>query len=138
MKTVILFKESILKQNYYLVVGILYDYGMDAWSAACSIYDLFTIRILFPGNSNNQVGGYKLLDDTGLFESIWSIYRCFNTSQTWKKKKFPNKLIHKGAFKDQLSSNSFVDCEVYKITERVRGDFKFLSSDLWEKHLWRT
>jgi serine/threonine-protein kinase PRP4 len=40
------------------------------------------------------------------------------------KGKFPNKLIRKGAFKDQHfdSSNSFLYREVDKITERVRED----------------
>ena len=62
----------ILKNQFFkkFLIRFRNSIGMDAWSAACTIYELYTGRILFPGNSNNQVGGYKLLDDTGLFESI--------------------------------------------------------------------
>jgi len=38
-----------------LVLGMPYDYGVDVWSLACTIYELYTGKILFPGNSNNQV-----------------------------------------------------------------------------------
>ena len=37
------------------VLGIPYEYGMDMWSAICTIFELYTGKILFSGNSNNQV-----------------------------------------------------------------------------------
>lgn len=39
----------------HAVLGMPYDYGVDVWSLACTIYELYTGKILFPGNSNNQV-----------------------------------------------------------------------------------
>lgn len=32
-----------------------YDFGIDLWSAACTIYELYTGKIMFPGKTNNQV-----------------------------------------------------------------------------------
>ena len=37
------------------VLGMPYDYGIDVWSTACTIFELYTGKIMFPGNSNNQV-----------------------------------------------------------------------------------
>lgn len=37
------------------VLGMPYEYGIDMWSTACTIYELYTGKILFSGNSNNQV-----------------------------------------------------------------------------------
>lgn len=41
--------------NLYLVLGIQCDFGIDMWSAGCTIYELYTGKILFPGKTNNQV-----------------------------------------------------------------------------------
>lgn len=32
-----------------------YDYGIDMWSTGCTLFELFTGKILFPGESNNQM-----------------------------------------------------------------------------------
>ena len=56
-----------------------YDYGIDIWSVACSLYEIYTGKILFPGKSNNQM--LKLFMDL--------------------KGKFPNKMLKKGQFVDQ-------------------------------------
>lgn len=84
-----------------IILGISYDYGIDMWSAACTIYELYTGRIMFSGKSNNQM--LKFFMDL--------------------KGKFPNKVIRKGAFKDQhFDSNcNFLYHEIDKVTERVRG-----------------
>ena len=76
-----------------------YDYGIDMWSTACTIFELYTGKIMFAGNSNNQM--LKLFMDF--------------------KGKLSNKLIRKGAFKDQHfdSSFNFLYREVDKLTERV-------------------
>jgi len=86
------FKESIL--------GIPYDFGVDMWSAGCTIFELYTGKIMFPGKSNNQM--LKLFMDL--------------------KGKIPNKLIRKGAFKDQhFDANcNFLSHEVDKVTEREK------------------
>ncbi|XP_014252323.1 serine/threonine-protein kinase PRP4 homolog [Cimex lectularius] len=83
-----------------IILGIPYDFGIDMWSAGCTIYELYTGKIMFPGKSNNQM--LKLFMDL--------------------KGKMPNKLIRKGAFKDQhfdVNCN-FLSHEVDKVTEREK------------------
>lgn len=82
-----------------IILGLPYDYGIDMWSAGCSIYELYTGKILFSGQSNNQM--LKVFMDL--------------------KGKIPNKLIRKGQFKDQHFDQNcnFLSHEIDKITERV-------------------
>jgi serine/threonine-protein kinase PRP4 len=83
-----------------IILGIPYEYGIDMWSAACTIYELYTGRILFSGKSNNQMLKY-FMDVKG---------------------KFPNKVIRKGAFRDQHFDNNcnFLYHEIDKVTEREK------------------
>ncbi|XP_019873833.2 uncharacterized protein LOC109601966 [Aethina tumida] len=83
-----------------IILGIPYEFGIDMWSAACTIYELYTGRIMFSGKSNNQM--LKFFMDV--------------------KGKFPNKVIRKGAFKDQhFDSNcNFLYHEIDKVTEREK------------------
>lgn len=37
------------------VIGKPYDYGIDMWSVGCTLYELYTGKILFPGSSNNHM-----------------------------------------------------------------------------------
>jgi serine/threonine-protein kinase PRP4 len=81
------------------IFRLQYDYGIDMWSAGCTIYELYTGKILFSGKSNNQM--LKFFMDL--------------------KGKMPNKVIRKGQFKDQHfdSNYNFLSHEIDKITERV-------------------
>ncbi|RXG69374.1 Serine/threonine-protein kinase PRP4-like protein [Armadillidium vulgare] len=83
-----------------IILGLTYDFGIDLWSAACTIYELYTGKIMFPGKTNNQM--LKLFMDL--------------------KGKMPNKLIRKGAFKDQHFDNScnFLYRDVDKVTEKEK------------------
>ncbi|KAF5292109.1 hypothetical protein FQA39_LY14064 [Lamprigera yunnana] len=83
-----------------IILGIPYDFGIDMWSAACTIYELYTGRIMFSGKSNNQM--LKFFMDL--------------------KGKFPNKVIRKGAFKEQHFDNNynFLYHEIDKVTEREK------------------
>ena len=86
-----------------IILGVPYDYGIDMWSTACTIYELSTGKIMFSGKSNNEMLKY-FMDLKG---------------------KIPNKIIKKGFFKEQhfdLNCN-FMYHELDKITERVSFDF---------------
>ncbi|XP_060756052.1 pre-mRNA processing factor 4Bb isoform X2 [Neoarius graeffei] len=83
-----------------IIIGKPYDYGIDMWSVGCTLYELYTGRILFPGSSNNHM--IKLAMDL--------------------KGKMPNKMIRKGLFKDQHFDQNlnFLYIEVDKVTEREK------------------
>lgn len=38
-----------------IILGMEIGYGIDVWAIGCTIYELWTGKILFPGNSNNQM-----------------------------------------------------------------------------------
>ncbi|XP_013147484.1 PREDICTED: serine/threonine-protein kinase prp4 isoform X2 [Papilio polytes] len=83
-----------------IILGVPYDYGIDMWSTACTIYELSTGRIMFSGKSNNEMLKY--------FMEL--------------KGKIPNKIAKKGQFKEQhFDANcNFLYHELDKITEREK------------------
>ncbi|XP_060730017.1 serine/threonine-protein kinase PRP4 homolog [Tachysurus vachellii] len=83
-----------------IIIGKPYDYGIDMWSVGCTLYELYTGKILFPGKTNNHM--LKLAMDL--------------------KGKMPNKMIRKGLFKDQHFDQNlnFLYTEVDKVTEREK------------------
>jgi serine/threonine-protein kinase PRP4 len=58
-----------------LILGIPYDYGIDIWSVGCTLFELYTGKILFTGRNNNGM--------------LRSIMEC--------RGKFPHKLLRKGS-----------------------------------------
>ena len=37
------------------VLGLPYDFAIDVWSVGCTLYELYTGKILFTGRTNNQM-----------------------------------------------------------------------------------
>ena len=44
-----------MKNSPLIVLGMPYDYGIDIWSVGCTLFELYTGKILFTGRSNNQM-----------------------------------------------------------------------------------
>lgn len=59
-----------------VILGLPYDTSMDIWAVGCTLYEMFTGKILFPGRSNNQM--------------LRMFMEC--------RGKFPAKLLKKGVF----------------------------------------
>ncbi len=78
-----------------------YDYALDMWSVGCTLYELYTGKILFPGRSNNQM--LKLMMEL--------------------KGKVSNKMLRKGQFLDQHFDEdlNFLCHETDKISNKVRS-----------------
>ncbi|KAI9308164.1 kinase-like domain-containing protein [Cunninghamella echinulata] len=68
-----------------IILGLHYDFALDVWSVACTLFELFTGKILFPGRSNNQMLKYMM--------EI--------------KGKFPNKMLRKAQFTSQHYDENF-------------------------------
>ncbi|EDO47304.1 predicted protein [Nematostella vectensis] len=83
-----------------IIIGSKYDYPIDLWSVGCTIYELHTGKIMFPGKSNNEM--LKLMMDY--------------------KGKMPNKMIRRGLLKERHFDDScnFLYYEVDKITQREK------------------
>lgn len=82
-----------------VILGIPYDYGVDMWSIGCTLFELYTGKILFTGRNNNGM--------------LRAIMEC--------RGKFPHKLLRRGS----LSYDYFDDLlnfraeEVDKVTGRT-------------------
>ncbi|XP_071495952.1 uncharacterized protein [Diadema antillarum] len=83
-----------------IIIGMAYDSAIDMWSAACTIFELATGKIMFPGKTNNHM--LKLFMDL--------------------KGKMPHKIIRKGMLRDKhFDTNcNFKFIEVDKVTEREK------------------
>ncbi|KGO46474.1 hypothetical protein PEX1_005650 [Penicillium expansum] len=96
-----------------IILGIPYDYAIDVWSIGCTLFELYTGKILFTGRNNNQM--------------LRSIMEC--------RGKYPPKLLRRGSlaphhFDEMLNFHSV---EEDKITGRLHTkivDFKKPTRDL--------
>lgn len=96
-----------------IILGIPYDYSIDVWSIGCTLFELYTGKILFTGRNNNQM--------------LRSIMEC--------RGKIPPKFLRRGSltqlhFDDLLN---FRSTEEDKVTGRIITrvmDFKKPTRDL--------
>lgn len=81
------------------VLGLPYDSALDVWSVGCTLYELYTGKILFPGRSNNQ-----------MLKHIMDV-----------KGRFSAKMLRKGQFTEQHFDDqfNFLSQEVDKLTNKV-------------------
>ncbi|OWA52302.1 Serine/threonine-protein kinase PRP4-like protein [Hypsibius exemplaris] len=83
-----------------IILGCPYEFGIDMWSTATTVFELYTGRILFPGKSNNHM--IKLMMDV--------------------KGKVPNRVIRKGMLKDTMfdSNGNFLYCDIDVVTQKEK------------------
>ena len=81
------------------VIGRQYDYMIDLWSVGCTLYELYTGKIMFPGKTNNEM--LKLMMDV--------------------KGKMSNKMIRKAEFREKHFDENFnfMYIELDNITQKV-------------------
>lgn len=96
-----------------IILGIPYDYAIDVWSIACTLFELYTGKILFTGRNNNQM--------------LRSIMEC--------RGKYPPKLLRRGSlthmhFDEMLNFQSTEEDQVTgRLSTRVL-DFRKPTRDL--------
>ncbi len=84
-----------------VILGIPYDYGIDMWSIGCTLFELYTGKILFTGRNNNNM--------------LRGIMEC--------RGKFPHKLLRRGTLTSEYFDDllNFRSQEVDKTTGGIIG-----------------
>ena len=82
-----------------VILGIPYDYGIDMWSVGCTLFELYTGKILFTGRNNNGM--------------LRAIMEC--------RGKFPHKLLRRGTLTHEYFDDllNFRSQETDRTTGRI-------------------
>ena len=79
----------LLVSRYYrapeIILGMDFDYGIDMWAIGCTLFELYTGKILFPGSDNNQM--------------LRHMQDC--------RGKFPNRMVKKARLADEYFDSDF-------------------------------
>ena len=94
--------------TFVLVLGMPYDFGIDVWSIGCTLFELYTGRILFTGRSNNQM--------------LRAIMEC--------RGKFSHKILRKA----QFAALHFDDLLNFRSVEKDRLSNKVVRAFIWPPH----
>ncbi|VDN13633.1 unnamed protein product [Dibothriocephalus latus] len=83
-----------------VVLGLPYDFNIDLWSTAVTLYELSTGKIMFPGKTNNEM--LRLMMET--------------------RGRIPNRVVRRGTFRDQHFDEqcNFLYHEVDKVTQKAK------------------
>lgn len=83
-----------------IILGCKYDYAIDMWAVGCTLFEVYSGKILFPGKSNNEM--LKVMMEL--------------------KGKVPHKMARRGTFKDQhFDANfNFLYSAIDKVTEKAK------------------
>lgn len=83
-----------------IILGMPYDFALDIWSVGCTLYELYTGKILFTGRSNNQM--------------LRSVMEC--------RGRFTTKMLKRSTFAGVHfdENGNFRSVEVDKLTGKVR------------------
>ncbi|KAJ1961740.1 U4/U6 small nuclear ribonucleoprotein prp4 [Dispira parvispora] len=82
-----------------VILGLSCDYAVDVWSVGCSLYELYTGKILFPGRSNNEM--LKLMMQL--------------------KGRFPIRMLKRGQFTTRHfdpTLTTFLHCDIDRLTQK--------------------
>lgn len=93
-----------LLARYYkppeVMVGFAWDFAIDIWSAACTLFEIYTGSILFTGCSDNQ-----------MLKQIFELKGCYN-----------QRVLKKGAFIQDhfdIQNNTFMSVEIDALSRQV-------------------
>ncbi|KAL8955046.1 MAG: hypothetical protein Q9183_006815 [Haloplaca sp. 2 TL-2023] len=94
-----------------IILGMPYDFGIDVWSVGCTLFELYTGKILFTGRNNNQM--------------LRAIMEC--------RGKFGHKILRKAEFARQHFDDllNFRSVEKDKLTGKVCYPLLAFVNMLW-------
>ena len=82
-------------------MGLNYDYAIDVWSVGCTLFELYSGKILFPGRSNNHMLAL-MMEAKGKFLN-WHLRKA-----TLAEQHFTSDLTFLQQDVDKISGKSFV------------------------------